>query len=620
MFGYATFFWPMVVGICLYAGLMHLQIGLRRPVDRIHTLFGLLAVSVAAGVVANIELATAQTSSQYQAAAWLSSITATLVFIFLPWFASFYADEAHHRYAAALSSLSVIVLIGNFFHPYSMLLSAPPELHTIEYPWGERITRSLTPPTAWSQLIWITYGITVIYLLVVCVNLFRRGPRFRAWGLVLSAGPFAASLVINILVHFRIVNLPYVAAPGFLAMVVIMSIALTREWRRTHLKMQVVLDNVPAVVYLKRPDGRYVFVNRHFEQLYGLAAKHVIGKTDTQLFEAARAAQHAEAEREALSASNSVEREEIIDRAGKRSIYAIARFALRDHDGECYGVCGIATDVSDRKKTADSLRELAVTLERRVARRTNELSQLNRELEAFAYSVSHDLRAPLTAVNGFAELLLREHGPKLDQSGNRYINRIRDGSVRMAGLIQDLLGLSRVTQQSIERVPTDLAPIVEIALKTLREGDVTRSVSAIVPKTLPANGDPKLLALALNNLLANAWKYTSKTTDARIEVGSVEHGGEVVYFVKDNGAGFNSEYADRLFRPFVRLHSESEFPGTGIGLATVARIIGKHGGRIWAESRPNAGATFYFTLPVGDEELLVSTATYVESLGPSIPP
>jgi PAS domain S-box-containing protein len=403
-------------------------------------------------------------------------------------------------------------------------------------------------------------------------------------------------------------------------MVVIMSIALTREWRRTHLKMQVVLDNVPAVVYLKRPDGRYVFVNRHFEQLYGLAAKHVIGKTDTQLFEAARAAQHAEAEREALSASNSVEREEIIDRAGKRSIYAIARFALRDHDGECYGVCGIATDVSDRKKTADSLRELAVTLERRVARRTNELSQLNRELEAFAYSVSHDLRAPLTAVNGFAELLLREHGPKLDQSGNRYINRIRDGSVRMAGLIQDLLGLSRVTQQSIERVPTDLAPIVEIALKTLREGDVTRSVSAIVPKTLPANGDPKLLALALNNLLANAWKYTSKTTDARIEVGSVEHGGEVVYFVKDNGAGFNSEYADRLFRPFVRLHSESEFPGTGIGLATVARIIGKHGGRIWAESRPNAGATFYFTLPVGDEELSVSTATYVESLGPSIPP
>jgi PAS domain S-box-containing protein len=524
-----------------------------------------------------------------------------------------YADQRTHRYAVGLSALYVVLLIGNFFHPYSMLLSGPPVLQDFAFPWGEIVTRSSTPPTSWYRLLWIAHGSTVVYLSASIVDLFRRGPRFRAWGLALSAGPFAASLVVNVLVSFGALNLPYIAPLGFLAMAVVMSTALTREWRRSHLRMQSVLDNVPAVVYLKRTDGRYVFVNRHFEQLYALDARQVIGKTDTQLFDSARAAQHADAEREAMIANNSVECEEVVERNGKRSIYAIARFALRDEDGHRYGVCGVATDVTDRKRAADSLRELAVNLERRVARRTNELSQLNRELEAFAYSVSHDLRAPLTAVNGFAELLLREHGSKLDQNGNRYINRIRDGSLKMAALIQDLLGLSRMTQATLERVPTDLAPIAEVALKTLREADPARSVAASIAASIPANGDPKLLSLALNNLLANAWKYTSKAAAARIEVGLVELDGETVYFVRDNGAGFNDEYADRLFRPFVRLHSESEFPGTGIGLATVARIVGKHGGRIWAEGRPNAGATFFFTLPLGEDEL--AATTYVESVG-----
>jgi light-regulated signal transduction histidine kinase (bacteriophytochrome) len=245
-------------------------------------------------------------------------------------------------------------------------------------------------------------------------------------------------------------------------------------------------------------------------------------------------------------------------------------FALRDSDGSANALCGIATDITDRQAATTALRDLAVTLEHRVARRTGELAQLNRELEAFAYSVSHDLRAPLTSINGFAELLMREQGPKLDATANRYLARIRDGSVRMAGLIQDLLGLSRVTQQSIESRAIDLLPPIESAV-------------------------------------ANAWKYTGKTAEAHIEVGFREQAGETIYFVKDNGAGFNPDYADRLFRPFVRLHSESEFPGTGIGLATVARIISRHGGRIWAESKLGEGATFFFTLPIPEEEEPTST-------------
>jgi signal transduction histidine kinase len=282
---------------------------------------------------------------------------------------------------------------------------------------------------------------------------------------------------------------------------------------------------------------------------------------------------------------------------------------LRDSDGSANALCGIATDITDRQAATNALRDLAVTLEHRVARRTGELAQLNRELEAFAYSVSHDLRAPLTSINGFAELLMREQGPKLDATANRYLTRIRDGSVRMAGLIQDLLGLSRVTQQSIECRPIDLLPPIETAVKALREAEPTRNVTFTAPATIEAHGDIKLLSLALANLLANAWKYTSKTAEARVEVGLREQAGETVYFVKDNGAGFNPEYADRLFRPFVRLHAESEFPGTGIGLATVARIISRHGGRIWAEGKVGEGAMFSFTLPIPEEEETTSAHT-----------
>jgi PAS domain S-box-containing protein len=209
-------------------------------------------------------------------------------------------------------------------------------------------------------------------------------------------------------------------------------------------------------VYLKRPDGRYVFVNRHFERLYRLPAAQVLGKTDAQLFPADQATLNAEADRSAL-AGETVESESAIEFGAEKRVYASIRFALRDSGRNVYALCGISTDITERKTAADALKYLASNLERRVARRTRELARLNDELEAFAYSVSHDLRAPLTAVNGFAELLLREHGNRLDHTGHRYLQRIRDGSLRMASLIQDLLGLSRVSQHSLKPSPIELS-------------------------------------------------------------------------------------------------------------------------------------------------------------------
>jgi PAS domain S-box-containing protein len=602
MFGYVKILWPVIAGICLYAGVMHLQIGLRRPIDRIHTLFGALALCVALGVFGNIFLATAQTPDAYLHATWYSSVTATLVYALLPWFVSSYANAPNHRLAVTLSALFTVVLIGNLFLPYSMNLSGPPVLEQVTLPWGETITRTSTPPTRWLDLLYLGFGLTIVFLAYACISVVRRGPRIRAWGLFLSVIPFAASLTVNILIKLGVItHFPFVAAPGFLAMVFIMSVALTREWRRSHGQMLTLLNNVPAVVYLKRLDGRYVFVNRQFEQLYRLPSSSILGKTDAQVLDTEHATAHALAERQAL-AQGLFESEEVINRDGTRRTYSTRLFALRDSDGSANALCGIATDITDRQAATNALRDLAVNLEHRVARRTGELAQVNRELEAFAYSVSHDLRAPLTSINGFAELLMREQGPKLDATANRYLTRIRDGSVRMAGLIQDLLGLSRVTQQGIENRPIDLLSPIETAVKALREAEPTRSVMFTAPATLAAHGDLKLLSLALANLLSNSWKYTSKTANACVEVGLREQAGEKVYFVKDNGAGFNPDYADRLFRPFVRLHSESEFPGTGIGLATVARIINRHGGRIWAESKPGEGATFFFTLPIPEEE------------------
>jgi light-regulated signal transduction histidine kinase (bacteriophytochrome) len=265
-------------------------------------------------------------------------------------------------------------------------------------------------------------------------------------------------------------------------------------------------------------------------------------------------------------------------------------------------LCGIVTDITERKAAADVLRELTANLERRVARRTRDLAEVNRELEAFAYSVSHDLRAPLMTVHGFADLLLRDYAPSLDQTAQKYVHRIRDGAKRMTGLIEDLLSLSRVTRMAPQRASLNVATLAHDAVKTLREAEPLRTVVVDIAPDMPANADASLIAVVMNNLLGNAWKYTSKRSDAHIEVGATQQNGESVYFVRDNGAGFDPRYAERLFQPFKRLHSEQEFPGNGIGLATVARIIHRHGGRIWADGKPQQGATFYFTLPTPDED------------------
>jgi light-regulated signal transduction histidine kinase (bacteriophytochrome) len=247
-------------------------------------------------------------------------------------------------------------------------------------------------------------------------------------------------------------------------------------------------------------------------------------------------------------------------------------------------------------KSRNEVRSANAELENRVVERTRQLEAANRELEAFAYAVSHDLRAPLRSMSGFSQILQESAPPGLDEKSRHYLQRIHDASMRMSGLIEDLLNLSRIGRSELTARPISLSQVAAEAAAAVRERHPKRDVQLEVAPGLEVNADPRLLRIALENLLSNAWKYTARTSHASVSVGVQAGENGPVYFVRDNGVGFDIKYADKLFVPFQRLHPESEFPGSGIGLVTVQRIIARHGGRVWADAKPDEGATFYFTL------------------------
>ena len=259
-----------------------------------------------------------------------------------------------------------------------------------------------------------------------------------------------------------------------------------------------------------------------------------------------------------------------------------------------------------RQQAEEDLRYLNEQLESRVAARTRQLEFANKELEAFSYSVSHDLRAPLRAVDGFSQVLLKRYADKLDDSGRDYLGRVRRASQRMGELIDDLLQLSRMTRSTLRHQEVDLSAVAQGLVEELRRAAPEREVAVRIQDGMQAYGDLGLLRVVLDNLLGNAWKFTRHTAAAQIEFDCRQIDDELVYCVRDNGAGFDNAYGKKLFQVFQRLHSEAEFEGTGIGLATVQRVVARHGGRVWAEGAVNAGAAFYFTLaPRIDAERMV---------------
>ena len=253
--------------------------------------------------------------------------------------------------------------------------------------------------------------------------------------------------------------------------------------------------------------------------------------------------------------------------------------------------------IEDQKRAEEDLRTLNEELEQRVAERTSQLSATNKELEAFSYSVSHDLRAPLRGIDGFSQALLEDYGDKLDDKGKTYLERVCKATQKMGFLIDDMLKLSRITQAEMKRGVVDLSAMVREITEAHQKDNPGRIVAVTVPEGIVVQGDPYLLKVALENLVGNAFKFTGKEAHPRIEFGTAIMDGETACFIRDNGAGFDMAYVGKLFGAFQRLHTTEEFAGTGIGLATVQRIIARHRGQVWAEGEIGKGATFYFTLP-----------------------
>ena len=358
--------------------------------------------------------------------------------------------------------------------------------------------------------------------------------------------------------------------------------------RESEEKFRLLVSSVKDyAIFMIDPSGNIVSWNEGAKNIKGYDAAEIIGKHFSRFYtpEDVETGKPNHDLKIALTEGRFEEEGPRVRKDGSTFQANVIITPIKDTNGHLAGYSKVVRDITASKMAEEELR-----------RRESELEASNNELEAFSYSVSHDLRAPLRSMAGFSGALLEEYADKLDSEGKLYLNKIQESSVFMSQLIDDLLKLARVARTEINYEKLNVSEMAQKAVKELQTAEPGRKVKVVIKSGLIAHGDRVLLRRVIDNLFGNAWKFSSKAIDPQIEMGSVEHNGKQAYFIRDNGAGFNMTYVDKLFKPFQRLHPVSEFSGTGIGLAIVQRIIRRHGGDVWAEGKVGEGATFYFTL------------------------
>jgi PAS domain S-box-containing protein len=570
----------MLTGACWLAAVTHLIAGLRQTLSRTHLAFALLAAIVGLNALSVAWLHHATELPEYLEAMSWASTSGTAVLAVLPWFAYFYTGATPRWMPAALSCAYVAAAALAQILPFGLFLDAEPRLIRFELPWGELATvhdgRTLSGR---AYAYWVLHACAFGYLYYACSVQYRRGQQRRALTLAACTTLLLAALLANILVSMAGMRSVFFSQFAFAALILVMMSRLGGEER-----FRTLVTQAGDGIFIADSDGRYVDVNPAgcamlgytLPELRRLNIFDIVTPEDRQSIQQEKAA---------LFSGQPV-RLELQFRRKDGSLFPGELSGRLLSDGR---MLGLVRDTTER-------RELLRSLEERVAVRTAEYAELNRQLESFSYSVSHDLRAPVRAIAGFSSLLLQDHSHALDDRARKHLTRIHAAAGHMNELIEGLLQLAHVSHHALKHEHVDLSLLVQDEIRRLRERDPARVVSVVCPPAIAARGDARLLRIMMYNLLENAWKYTGATTAAHIEFGRQAQNGEAVYFVRDNGAGFDMQFADQLFKPFQRLHSAAQFSGAGIGLATVARIIERHGGRIWADAAPDNGATFYFTL------------------------